>query len=227
MEEQNPPEQRSSADRLEAITQREQAMRPGLSRVHSRFIRMMKLFLPVLALGIIAVLFIVTGTDQDSAQIVERTQQETAQPAFGQNELINPRFESMDDKRQPYTITAARAIQGEEQDNLILLEQPLADMLLNNGRWVAIESLKGAYRQDTGRLLLSGQVKIYHDAGYQILTEELNVDLESATALSQTAIAAQGPAGTLEATGVQADNIAGKVVFNGPIKLVIKQALKL
>lgn len=218
--------ERSSADRLEAITRREQAMRPSISYAHSQFIRMMKLFLPILALGIIAALFIQTSGDQDSAQIIER-EEEAARPSFGQNELINPRFESMDDKRQPYTITAERAIQGEEEDNLILLEKPLADMLLNNGRWVAIESQKGAYRQDTGRLLLTGKVKIYHDAGYQILTEELNVDLENSTALSEVDIKAQGPAGTLDAKGVRADNVNGKVTFNGPITLVIKQSMGL
>ena len=201
-------------DRLERLTHRTEEdpdMRARSLKRYSSFIRKMRLFLPIFATALAAVVFVWMSMEEEQIVKVQEAQPETQK--FGQNELINPRFESLDEKRQAYTITAERAIQGEEQDQLILLEKPLADMLLKSGSWVAIEAMNGAYRQDTGRLLLEGAVKIFHDAGYQVLTEKLDVDLEGAVAWSDVDIKAQGPEGTLLAKGVRANNKSGEVIF--------------
>lgn len=218
------PPRSHSQERLERLTRHHATGARPLTRGYSRFIRRMRLFLPLLAL-VIAVLVMV-GMNKQTPLVAPVPKTESNPPGFGKNELLNPRFESLDDKRQPFTITAARAIQGEKEENLLLLENPLADMLLNSGNWVAIEAKNGAYRQDTGRLLLRGDVKLYHDAGYQMETQELDMDLEASQAWSNVTVTAQGPDGTLTAAGLKADNKKGRVIFTGPAKLTLNRSFE-
>jgi len=188
------------------------------SQNYSRFIRWARLILPIIAVSIITIVLTWDNTTQD----IKAIKQEGNAPTIGKNELLNPRFESKDKKDQPYTITAKRAIQGETNDNLIILEQPLADILLNSDHWLAIKAKQGAYRQDTNRLLLTGDVQLFHDAGYQMNTEELNVNMETNDAWSEVDIYGQGPRGEIEAKGVDASSTNQTLKFTGPAKLTIK-----
>ena len=184
---------------------------------YSIFIRWLRLILPVIAVAIIAVVFTWDNTTQDMKNLT----QEIQAPIIGRNELLNPRFENKDKKNQPYTITAMRATQGQTDDNLIILEKPLADMLLNSGRWLAAKSNQGAYRQDTQRLLMTGNVEVFHDQGYQLNTESLNVDMKTENIWSEVDVFLKGPEGTIEAKAMDANNTDQILKFFGPAKLTL------
>lgn len=191
---------------------------------YSRFIRRMKLILPLVALIITGVVFAWGSMDEDN--IIPSALEASIPKTVGQNELLNPRFESTDDKKQPYTITAGRAIQGENNDNLIILEEPVADLLLNSGSWVAVKADQGAFRQDSQNLLLRGNVRLYHDRGYQLETAQMQINLEDNSAFSEDDVHGKGPAGTLEAKGLQANSGEGHIIFNGPAKLVLNRKVQ-
>lgn len=213
-------DKQSDANRLDRISQNADAASRIYNQNYSRFIRWARLILPVFAVAIIAVVMTWDNTTQD----IKAIKQETSAPTIGKNELLNPRFESKDQKDQPYTITAKRAVQGETNDNLIILEEPLADMLLKSGAWLAAKAKQGAYRQDTNRLLLTGDVQLFHDAGYQMNTEELNVNMETNDAWSEVDVYGQGPRGEIEAKGVDASSSKQTLKFIGPAKLTIKNS---
>ena len=109
----------------------------------------MRLVLPLFALSLLAIVFSWGTFTQDD--ILPQIDPAEAPQTIGKNELLNPRFESNDDKNQPYTITAKRAIQGETNEDLVILEDPLADILLENGNWIAIKAEQGAYHLDVCR----------------------------------------------------------------------------
>ena len=204
-------------DRLDRLTR--SAGTRTLNPLYSRFIRSMRIVLPIIALSIAAVVFTWGNINEEKIKTLE--EQIELPQSVGKNELLDPRFESTDDQQQPYTITAKRAIQGETNDDLIILEEPLGDILLESGNWIAIEAEQGAFRQDNQRLLLKGMVKIFHDQGYQLETEQLNVDVKESTAWSETDVYVQGPEGNIQAIGLQANQGAGHLVFNGPAKLTL------
>ncbi|HBR68863.1 MAG TPA: LPS export ABC transporter periplasmic protein LptC [Rhodospirillaceae bacterium] len=210
-------------ERRERLAQPPQE-RKNFSQNYSKFVRWMRLLLPLAALAIVAVLFTWNSTNDDIAIPVEK--QVAGSTEIGKNELVNPRFESTDENKQPYTVTAERAIQGEEDEKLVILEKPVADMLLNSGNWIAAQADKGAYHQGTQKLMLEGHVKLFHDKGYQLETQKLQIDVTKSLAWSDNPVYGQGPAGTLEAKGLKADNNAGRLVFTGPAKLVLNSALK-
>ncbi len=184
----------------------------------SRFVRRARLVLPLVALTIFAVVFVWSDVQRNNiipAKDLSKT------PAIGKNELVNPRFESTDSDNQPFTLTAARAIQGKEDENLVMLEEPLGDLLLKSGERVAAKADRGSFRQDNRMLLLRGKVRLYHDKGYQLEMEELDVDLRQNTAFSKVDVAGHGPAGTLAAKGLTGEGEKGLLVFNGPARLVL------
>ena len=192
---------------------------------YSKFVRWMRLILPMVALFITAIVF--TWSNMGDKNIVPVQEDAKAPKTIGKNELLNPRFESTDEKKQPYTITARRAIQGETNEDLVILDKPLADMLLNTGHWVALEADQGAFRQDNQRLLLKGNVRLFHDDGYQMETAQLQLDLKENTAWSEEKVYGQGPAGTLEAAGLKADATKNFLIFQGPAKLVLNRNVPL
>lgn len=186
---------------------------------YSAFIRRARLILPVVALIIAAVVFAWGNMGDDS--ILPSSDPAKVPKSLGKNELLNPRFESTDEKKQPYTITAKRAFQEKSDENLVLLDEPLADILLNSGNWVALEAQKGWFEQDEQKLLLTGEVRLFHDEGYQIETPQLHIDLEKNTAWSDDEVYGQGPAGTLNAQGLRANSTDENLFFTGPAKLVL------
>ncbi len=190
---------------------------------YSRFVRQAKIILPLIAAMIVGVL-LAWPQAQDAFEAIP--QEELSLPTVGQNELLNPRYESQDSKNQPYTITAARAVQSVHDPEVVMLDKPMADITLKDGTWLAVEALKGSYRQNTEQLLLEDTVKLFHDLGYEMKTEKLLVNLKTQEAWSDKDVHGHGPAGTLEATGMQAQTEEGRLIFTGPAKLVLNRNVK-
>ena len=214
------PEQTPHDDRLSRIA-------PTQTRAHaynagySKFIRTMKMAIPLIAVIMTVIVFVWSTAEEDFVPPPADTHETQT---IGKNELIDPHFESVDDKKQPYTIKAKRAIQGQENEDLIILEEPLGDIVLEDNTWLAIQGDQGAYRQDNQRLLLKGNVRIYHDQGYQLTTEQLHIDVKNNTMWSKHPVSGHGPAGTINALGMRGDLNTGVMNFEGNAKLIIHDA---
>ncbi len=107
---------------------------------YSRFVGMMKLILPLGALILVAM--VVTWPylrgDDDSIPL------SFASIGVGLDEnvfMTNARYIGADDKDQPYTLTAELAAQDDDDPDIILLTKPPADILLNEGTWLALTAV--------------------------------------------------------------------------------------
>jgi len=94
-------------------------------------------------------------------------------------------------------------------------------MTLGDNEWVAVKAQQGAFDQTGQSLRLTGQVKIFHDTGYEMEGREMTVSLKDQTVTSEQPVSAQGPAGTLEAQGMEARSADSVVIFKGPATLVL------
>ena len=209
--------------RLDLLLQGER--RAGGGARYTRFVRAMRLVLPLIAVGIVGLLVSWPRVEERMAPPPEAASA-PAPETVGQNELINPRFESEDQKSQPFTITAARAVQSSDNPDIVFLEKPVGDINLADGSWVAAEAGRGAFNQRAERLILEESVRLFHDKGYEIVTERLLIDMAARIAWSDAAVKGQGPAGTLAASGVRAEAGTGTVIFTGPAKLVLNRSVR-
>lgn len=212
-------------DRLSRLAARSSSS-ATVNRGYTTFVRVMRLALPVVAVGIIAILYTRTGEQESAIVPVEEYQKDIQEQQISRNELLNPKFESVDKKDQPYLITADRAIQGEKNKELIMLERPVGTMTMSDGVQVRMHSDTGAYRQDTERFFLQGNVHLEHAEGYRIFSEEAHIDLQKNFAWSEKDVRGEGPDLSIEGAGVHANGKTGEIVFTGPAKLILEEGFE-
>ncbi len=192
---------------------------------YSRFVRVMRFALPLAAIALMVIVIIRSGGHEELIEPMPIEQQapDLKDQKIAKNELLNPEFESTDKKNQPYKITALRAVQGERNKDLIMLERPVGNMVMKDGVNVRVSSETGAYRQDTERFFLQGSVFLEHNEGYTLHSEEAHIDLQKQYAWSEKAVKGQGPDISIDAMGVKANGETGELIFNGPAKLVLNK----
>lgn len=212
------------AERLSRLIRTEQD-KVVHSRTYTRFVKAMRFALPVAALVIIVVVMAWPRMEQSITPITPENVAQNQQPVT-QNELINPRFEGADSQNNPYVITAERAVQSTQNPDILLLDKPAGDIKMKSSEMLIITADKGNYRQNAGKLMLDGNVKLKHSNGYDMVTTRLMIDVKAQETRTDQDVRITGPAGTLEATGLDARNSDGLIIFTGPAKLVLKESLK-
>lgn len=210
--------------RIERLSRRDK--HNGTSSLgYTRFVRIMRMVLPLAAVGVVTILLIRTGVEDTHIVPIESDKSKIQDQNISKNELLNPKFESMDKKMQPYKITADRAVQGEKNKDLIMLDRPVGVMTMKDGVQLTVHSDTGAYRQDTERFFLQGEVFMQHADGYSLSSEEAHIDLKKNFAWSDKDVQGQGPDILIDAKGVRADGNTGEIVFSGPAKLVLENGV--
>jgi lipopolysaccharide export system protein LptC len=183
---------------------------------YTRLVRRLRIALPVAALFLLAI--VIVWPHFDPAQAPKR-HQDAAPPA-----MSNSHFSGIDKKNRPYTVTADKAQQQASDRNDINMENPLAELTLQNHGWVALRADHGQYREDPGLITLQGNVHLYEDQGYEMNSSEAAVDLDQGIAWSDKPTEGQGPRGTIHAAGFRMRDEDNSIVFTGPGTLVLQSA---
>lgn len=194
----------------------------NIGKGYSWFVKAMRWGLPVIA---IALAFIVMAWPKMETKLVIVPKEDIVQQPsneIGENELIRPHFETVDSNQRPINVTATRALQNQENPNLLKLENPKANLQMHDGKKVQIDALNGTYEQETEKLFLQNNVKIKHESGYELSAEELRVDMKTREAFSDKNVKIDGPSATIEAIGLKGNMDDGILVFKGPAKLTLK-----
>lgn len=189
---------------------------------YSRFVRAMKVMLPGAALLLVA---LVVAWPQLQAVEEEFAVKFAAlkETAVDRIEMINARYFGTDDSNRPYAVTAARAVEVDSSGDLVALENPKADMSLENDTWVMLNGDKGVYSRSAGTLTLQGNVNVFHDRGYEFHTSEAVIDVESGAAEGQAPVQGSGTFGHVSGEGFELSDQGRRIVVTGKSKLVLKQ----
>ena len=135
--------------------------------------------------------------------------------------MLQPRYHGASERGQPYTLTAASAIQlGPDRVNL---DAPKGDVTLQGGSWLMVQAKEGVFIQHRSQLDLSHDVRLYRDDGVTMRTESATVDLKSGTATSAVMTHAEGPFGQLDSQGFTLVDKGAIVQFQGPARLVLNE----
>jgi len=185
-------------------------------------ITFLKIILPTVAIGLIALVMLWPQflLSDGRFQIVAQPSNEVGIDRLSMN---NPHFRGTDSHDRPFTVTADKAVQDRADDELILLAQPKADMILEDGARVAVQAKQGSYHRDLETLQLAGGVDLVHDQGYEIHTPSAAVDLTTSTAEGKEPVAAKGPFGELSAEGFRVIERGAIIEFTGKSRLLVDQ----
>ena len=102
------------------------------------------------------------------------------------------------------------------------MANPLAELTLDNGRWVAVKAQHGRYDQANGTIDLSGHVELFHDAGYRFSTERAHVEFNKNLITGDRAVEGHGPKGQIVARGFRVADKGDTIVFTGPAHLILR-----
>jgi lipopolysaccharide export system protein LptC len=193
---------------------------PAVNARYNRIISTLKLVLPGVAAVLIAVVAAwplfsprMAGVPINMANV---TQEE-----IDSLKMINPRYVGVDGRNQPFAVTASSATQLDQKSGVVALDEPKADITLQNGTWIALTAATGTFSQKDQVIQLSDNVHLFHDAGYEFRTQAAFIDLAAGTAYGADPVSGQGPLGALNAQGFRVLDKGHKVIFTGKAKLVI------
>ena len=190
------------------------------SRQYSRFVSVMKYFLPLIAALIGGlVIFLPMLKVENSAFSINISDVKSRD---GDSlSIVNAKFIGADNKKQPFSITADLArnvLKGTEQ---IQLEMPKADIAINEGGWLVLSAKSGLYDQKKKSLNLTGNVNLFHDSGYEFTTTDAQINLKNGIALSNSPVNGQGPFGELMSQGIRIEEKGKRIFFSGKTKLIM------
>ncbi len=193
----------------------------AFGRGYSVFVRVLKYVLPLVALVIIGILFArLSGEHAQNASTMAQGEKTTP----GQIELVGAKYEGVDDQGHPYTVTADRAVRDMSNAESMRFENPVADITLTDGTWLAVKSRSGFFDRTNETLQLDGGVTVFHDGGYEMTLEDININLRDRTASSEKPVSAQGPLGTIAAQNMTVSDQGFLITFGGPavMKIFVK-----
>ncbi len=176
-----------------------------------------KLFLPLCALLLLCSIVVWPQIDHEIAAARVAYRHLAGELASGQ--LVDARYRGVDERGRPYAFTARTARQVDpERVNLV---DPKGDVVTESGAWVMLQADQGVFLQHMNKLDLSGHVLLYRDDGTTLHTSSAAVDLKQGAALGSETVSAEGPFGTLDATGFALVDKGNVIQFAGPARLVV------
>ncbi|MGF1595265.1 MAG: LPS export ABC transporter periplasmic protein LptC [Kiloniellaceae bacterium] len=187
---------------------------------YSLFVSSMKVLLPAVAAGLVVLVVAwphlmpdFSRSGLDFAKIA-RDQAKTLN-------MLNARYSGVDDNNQPFNVAADMATQTPDNENLVELQHPKADIRTSEGNLVALAARVGHYHREEETLDLAGNVHLVHDDGFDIVTESARIDLKEGSAAGDAAVSGQGPSGELQSEGFRLRERGQIIVFTGKSRLLI------
>ena len=186
-----------------------------------RISSLIKLFFPAIALAIVGLTFAWPQIMPDKRKFGVTT---NLVEEIGVDGLLieQPKYVGMDKSQRPYQISAISAAQKNKSDGQVLLQGPKADIFLNTSGWIAINSNQGIYYRSKQILELSGDVTVFHDAGYEFRTKSLKIDLLNGIGSSTSHVNVHGLAGEISSQGLEINREGTRVLFTGKTKAILR-----
>lgn len=192
---------------------------------YSKFVFVMKLLLPTVALGLIVLVVLWPQIYIDSSQFTIGFARLKASGGEFPS-MVNARFVGTDRRNQPFAVTADLAKSTSLGSSNVELEMPKADLGMNDGSSMMLTANSGVFDQTVKTLKLQGAVNLFHDSGYEFRTAAADVDFTSGTASGTKPVDGQGPFGQLYGEGFRITDDGKRLLFTGKSKLTIFPAAR-
>jgi len=187
---------------------------------YSRLVSILKLLLPAIAAALLLLIVAwprLQATLDKVSALVPRLNLSDARDL----RMVSARVSGVDRQNRPYVVTADTARQLPGTDGLIAMDGPKADMTLQSGAWLAVTADTGVYKSQSQLLDLFGQVNLFHDKGYEFLTDSAHVDMQAGSAEGDDKVSGQGIFGHVDAEGFRIYDRGDRVVFTGKSKMLL------
>lgn len=188
---------------------------------YSGLVAWMKIILPLVALGLLSILFLISRkVDPTRQPIVEINLEQRAR----EQGATRPSFAGVTQGGDEVTILAARARPDLEDPRHIFAEDISAELRLSRGTMIEITAQNAEMNQGDLTASLDGDVIFRADNGYEVRTERLNTRLDVLYADTPGPVQGFGPPGEITAGRMllTSDKESGEaeILFTAGVKLI-------
>lgn len=179
-----------------------------------------KLLVPGMAALVVAAMVIVPALRPDPVGENVDAREERGGVDFAAG-MVSPRFEGRDGEDRPFTVMATTANFTSDDQRFVRLDRPEGELTLSDGSWVSITAASGIYDREDQLMQLAGKVNLFHDEGFEVVTESARLDFPGGRAEGNEPVVGQGPVGHIEAQGFRIEERGAKVIFTGKSRLLL------
>ncbi|MBN2751394.1 MAG: hypothetical protein JXQ84_01680 [Rhodospirillaceae bacterium] len=199
---------------------------PQRTSLYSRFVRMMKLLLPVIAVLLLGAILLWPQLQAEHNRFqIALSGLDPRHP--DRLRVVNARFQGTDTDQQPYTVTSESAHEVSPGSRIIALESPTADLALKDGTWVIARAPQGTFDRDAELLRLTGGVSLFHDNGYAFSSPTARISVHDGRAEGDDPAEGYGPAGNIKSeNGFLILDRGRRMLFKGKARLILRPGVK-
>ena len=183
----------------------------GKARSHSRFVRILRIALPLLMIGVIATL---------AALVVHHALRRRAaahQDGSTPIRMTNPHFFGRDNQGRAFTLGARQAARDERSLQVVLLQFPTLTLDVGGAHSSNLTADSGVYHEDTRVLLLHGHVHGANSANGRFAANDAVVNTRTGSVEGPGAIATQTAQGAVKSNAYDVYNKGDRVIFRGGV----------
>lgn len=128
------------------------------------------------------------------------------------------RYRGQDNKGRPFTVAAGSAVQASSSRPIVEMTDLVAKLDLKEGP-AELRAPKGSYNYRTERIAVDGQVRFRAADGYRMVTNKVDIDLNTRRAVGSKGVTGAVPTGSFSAERIVADLEARTVALEGKAQL--------
>jgi len=186
---------------------------------YSRFVRAMRIALPLGAFALLAVLLAWPRLHGPEGDVVTPTADGVDLERDGRVRLDHPRYVGEGADTPGFTVEAEAARVDPTAPRRIELERMHAELPARDGRDIAIEAGHAVYDRERAVLDLDGGIEVVTDDGYRLQTEAAEIEIEAGRLRTRAPVEGDGPAGELEADRLEVTDRGDVLRFTGNVRL--------
>ena len=208
-------------DFVRAPTIKERMDALGRARSHSRMVSILKVALPVAAVGLVGLYFISPSIEVTIGDMNASVQGVAIEK--GNLRMVNPKLEGANDKQGNYVVTAAYAEQAVANPDTIHLTELQAETNNAQKEWSRLTSPKGVFETKTEKLELIGDIRVAQSNGMKARLTRAKVDMKGQMVTSDEPVRVDFPAGKLDSKTMRLDMDAKEAAFRGDVRVRMEQ----
>lgn len=200
--------------RLEGWAQRTRP-RADTTMGYSRFVRIMKVMLPLIAFSLIVLVVVYSATGREGGNIAITFN--SVNDLQNDRQLVNPKLTGTDGRGQPFTVTAKAATQAPGKARKMSFDEVVADVTMQDKSWIQVGATKGLLDAEAKTLDLTDTINIFSDKGYECHTQAARYDFGLGLLKGDNPINCQGPLGLITGKRFEGLRDPGIMRFTGGV----------
>jgi len=195
--------------------------------LRSRLVAILKVGLPLVALGMLSALFLIQNDDGLGGGELSFSEGDMAALGSGLR-VTNPTLTGTTEANDRFRFTADFVVPDAAPPTRATMTRLAGEMHLTDGRAVDLKAAMGELDIRSQRLRLGGTVRIDTSDGYSLRSEAMTVDLRAGVLEASDAVETEGPMGRIDAgtlrvepSGTEGDKEGPRLIsFGNGVRLI-------